>query len=222
MNDNKSNTLDISHGGNRPNAGRKEGTGKFGEPTSVVRIPTSQKPVILDFLEAYEKKLKANTELDESYYDKLESIHIGFNSEPLSLPLGGAKLDAGFGNMIEDWMEDELDIKDYLIDDKEMSFLKIIGGLSMNLSGLLPGTVAVVDRSKDAQPGDIVMAELNGKDTVKYLGKTPEGHFQLIPDSTENFPTVTITEYDDFRVVGVINTWFNRRQKKRPVSAKLR
>jgi DNA polymerase V len=108
------------------------------------------------------------------------------------------------------------------MDDKEMSFFKIIGGLSMILAGLAPGTVAVVDRSKEAQPGDIVMAELNGKETVKYLGKTKDGHYQLIPHSTEDFPTVTITEFDDFRVVGVINTWFNRRNKKNNPFAKLR
>ena len=102
-----------------------------------------------------------------------------------------------------------------------MSFLKIIGGLSMNLAGLLPGTVAVVDRSKDAKSGDIIMAEFNGKETVKYLGYTPEGNPQLIPHSTENFPTITVNEYDDFRVIGVINTWFMRRNKSSSTSAKL-
>ncbi|MDO9233597.1 MAG: S24 family peptidase [Methylotenera sp.] len=202
--------------------GRRIGTGKFKESTSVLRVPDSQKPIILSFLDAYEKKLKSNTDLDESFYTKLEDFHIVFNDEPLTLPIGGAKLDAGFGNMIEDWMEGELEIKDYLMDDKEMSFFKIIGGLSMILAGLAPGTVAVVDRSKEAQPGDIVMAELNGKETVKYLGKTKDGHYQLIPHSTEDFPTVTITEFDDFRVVGVINTWFNRRNKKNNPFAKLR
>jgi DNA polymerase V len=207
---------------NRPGQGRKIGTGKFNESTSVVRVPNSQKPVIIDFLEAYEKRLKSNTDLDESFYPKLEDFHIFFNDEPLSLPTGGTKLDAGFGNMVEDWMEGELEIKDYLVDDKQMSFFKIIGGLSMNLSGLTPGTVAIVDRSKEAQPGDIVMAELNGKETVKYLGKTKGGKFQLVPYSTEDFPTVTITEHDDFRVVGVINTWFNRRDKKNNPFAKLR
>ncbi len=31
-----------TNGGKRTGAGRKEGTGKFGEPTSVLRIPASQ------------------------------------------------------------------------------------------------------------------------------------------------------------------------------------
>ena len=163
--------------------GRPSGTGKFKEPTLVIRVPESQKPTILNFLDAYNKSRKANTDLDESFYNKLEDFHVNFNDEPLYLPLGGTKLDAGFGNMIEDWMADELEIKDYLMDDKLMSFMKIIGGLSMNLSDLTPGTVAIIDRSKNSQPGDIVMAQLNGKETVKYLGKTKDGQYQLIPDS---------------------------------------
>ena len=44
------------HGGNRLGAGRKVGTGKFGEPTEVLRVPSSQKTVISDFLQAYQRK----------------------------------------------------------------------------------------------------------------------------------------------------------------------
>ena len=41
---------------NKAGAGRKIGTGKFGEPTKVLRIPISQDAVISDFLEAYKRK----------------------------------------------------------------------------------------------------------------------------------------------------------------------
>lgn len=195
--------------------GRPKGTGKFCEATEVLRVPSSQKPVIVDFLSAYEKARKANTDLDESFYVRLVDAHLKVGEESLSLPLAGTKLDAGFGNMVEDWLEDELDIIDYLIDDKEMTFFKIIGGLSMNLAGLLPGFVVCVNKGKEAKIGDIVMAELNGKETIKFLGKLPDGRYQLIPQSTEPFPTITIGEYDEFRIKGVIDTWFVRRNKKR-------
>lgn len=52
-----------SRGGIREGAGRRVGSGKFREPTSVVRIPASQEPVIKDFLAAYQKK-RLNTNLD--------------------------------------------------------------------------------------------------------------------------------------------------------------
>lgn len=46
---------------NQTGGGLKVGTGKFREPTSVLRIPSSQGPVIRDFLVAYQRKrLSAN------------------------------------------------------------------------------------------------------------------------------------------------------------------
>lgn len=48
---------------NQPGGGRKAGSGKFREPTSVVRIPASQAPVIQDFLVAYQRK-KLTVDLD--------------------------------------------------------------------------------------------------------------------------------------------------------------
>ncbi|OZA53239.1 MAG: hypothetical protein B7X73_05120, partial [Methylophilales bacterium 39-45-7] len=47
---------DSKRGGVRAGAGRRVGSGKFGEATSVLRVPTSQAPVIKDFLAAYQRK----------------------------------------------------------------------------------------------------------------------------------------------------------------------
>ena len=57
------NNLETKRGGIREGAGRRIGSGKFREPTSVVRIPTSQEPFIKDFLAAYQKK-RLNTDMD--------------------------------------------------------------------------------------------------------------------------------------------------------------
>ena len=43
-----------THGGRRAGAGRKKGSA-IKEPTTVMRIPQSQKPVIADFLKAYRR-----------------------------------------------------------------------------------------------------------------------------------------------------------------------
>jgi DNA polymerase V len=44
------------HGGTSEGAGRKAGTGKFGEPNSVLRVSVSQSAKIKDFLFAYQQK----------------------------------------------------------------------------------------------------------------------------------------------------------------------
>ena len=41
------------HGGARPGAGRKPGSNAYGEPTTPVRIPVSQTPTVLAFLDAF-------------------------------------------------------------------------------------------------------------------------------------------------------------------------
>ena len=45
-----------SRGGKRESAGRKLGTGKFKEATTVLRMPASQLPVVKDFLAVYQRK----------------------------------------------------------------------------------------------------------------------------------------------------------------------
>jgi hypothetical protein len=40
-------TPNKAHGGKRPGSGRKA---KFGEPTTLMRVPESAKPVVIDFL----------------------------------------------------------------------------------------------------------------------------------------------------------------------------
>ena len=47
--------IQVLRGGKRLNAGRKTGTGKFAEVTTVVRLPASQVPVVKDFLAAYQR-----------------------------------------------------------------------------------------------------------------------------------------------------------------------
>lgn len=63
---NNASTTQSNRGGKRANAGRKTGTGKFGEATEVLRVPASQKPVIVDFLAAYQHKQQLEDVIDIS------------------------------------------------------------------------------------------------------------------------------------------------------------
>ncbi len=146
-----------THGGVREGAGRKVGTGKFREPTSVVRIPVSQEPVIKDFLAAYQKK-RLNTDLDAVTDFELPSL----NHVPINLPLYSSKVSAGFPSPAEEYVEKRLDPNDFLIDQEDATFLVKIQGYSMMDVGLLPGDKALVDRSKTPNIGDIVLAVING------------------------------------------------------------
>lgn len=194
----------VTHGGIREGAGRRIGSGKFREPTSVVRIPSSQEPVIKDFLAAYQRK-RLHTDLDAVSEFELPSQH----RAPLSLPLYSSKVSAGFPSPAEEHVEKRLNPNDFLIDQDDATFFVTIQGLSMIDVGLMPGDKAVVDRSKKPSVGDIVLAVINGEFTIKTLAKSKLGVPRLMP-ANKDFKPIEITEEMQFEIWGVVTGSFRR------------
>ena len=192
---------------NKPGAGRKVGTGKFGEGTSVLRIPASQAPVIKDFLAAYQRK-KLRLDLDTITEFELPALKM----LPIQLPLYSSKVSAGFPSPAEEHVEKRLDPSEFLIDQQDATFFVTIQGYSMIDAGLLPGDKAVVDRSKIASIGDIVLAVVDGEFTVKTLSRNAKtGIVRLMPaNSTGDFTPIEITEEMQFEVWGVVTGSFRR------------
>ncbi len=93
----------MSHGGSRTGAGRKADTGQFKESTDVLRVPSSQTPVIKDFLAAYKRK-KLSENLDVISDFEFPAL----NPKLLELPLFSSKVPAGFPSPAEDHVEKRL------------------------------------------------------------------------------------------------------------------
>ena len=193
-------------GGKRESAGRKLGTGKFKEATTVVRMPASQLPVVKDFLAAYQRK-KLSADLDVVGDIALPAL----NALAIKLPLYSSKVSAGFPSPAEEHVEKRLDPSEFLIDQKDATFFVTIQGLSMMDVGLLPGDKAVVDRSKLASIGDIVLAVIDGEFTIKTLARKKDGTPRLLPaNSTGAFSPIEIKEGMDFEIWGVVTGSFRR------------
>lgn len=207
MSDNLEN-LDSKRGGLREGAGRKIGTGKFRETTSVLRIPTSQAPVIKDFLAAYQRK-QLKIDLDAISEFEFPAL----NPKLLELPLFSSKVPAGFPSPAEEHVEKRLDTNDFLIDQEDATFFVTIQGESMLDAGLLPGDKAVVDRSKTPVIGDIVLAVVNGEYTIKTLSRKKDGTPRLLP-ANDKFNPIEIEEGMSFDVWGVVTGSFRRFRKK--------
>lgn len=194
------------HGGTREGVGRKTGTGKFGEPTSVLRVPVSQSAKIKDFLSAYQqKRIKLDIDsVGEFEYPTIEMV-------PTPLPLYSSKVSAGLPSPADEHIEKRLDPSEFLIDRKDSTFFVTIQGYSMMDAGLLPGDKAVVDRSKLASVGDIVLAVLNGEFTIKTLSRHKSGAPRLLPaNSTGEYSPIEITEDMQFEIWGVVTGSFRR------------
>ena len=193
-------------GGKRAGSGRKVNTGKFRETTSVIRIPTSLQFKVKDFLAAYQRK-KLIVDLDAVGEFELPIL----NAKPIHLDLYSSKVSAGFPSSAEEHVEKRLDPTVFLIDQKDATFFVTIQGYSMIDVGLLPGDKAVIDRSKLASIGDIILAVIDGEFTIKTLARKKDGTPRLLPaNSTGGFNPIEIKEGMNFEIWGVVTGSFRR------------
>jgi repressor LexA len=79
------------------------------------------------------------------------------------------EVEAGFPSTAEQENLEQLNLDNYLIKNKEASFMLKVSGYSMKDAGILPGDMVLVDRSVKAQENDIVIAEVDNNWTMKYL-----------------------------------------------------
>lgn len=201
-----SNISKIAPRRNKPGGGRRAGTGKFGEPTEVIRVPTSQAPVIKDFLSAYQRKNRL-TDLDTVDDFAWPALQLATTS----LPLFSSKVSAGLPSPAEEHIEKRLDPNEFLIDQQDSTFFVTIQGMSMVDVGLLPGDKAVVDRAKQPSIGDIVLAVLDGEFTIKTLSRSKQGNVRLLPaNSTGAYSPIEINSEMSFEIWGVVTGSFRR------------
>jgi DNA polymerase V len=210
MTDETDNQKANKAGGRRPGSGRKVGTGNYLEATSVLRVPVSQKPVLINFLEAYAKKQRAvsrKENLDEvGQFEQLAK-----QLSRLEISLYQSKVPAGFPSPADDHVEKRLDPNEYLIDQEESTFFVTIQGESMIEAGMMPGDKAVVDKSKTATVGDIVLAMVDGEFTIKTLAKQKDGKPKLLPaNSSGKYTPILITDVMQFEIFGVVIGSFRR------------
>jgi len=185
------------HGGKRLGAGRKPGSGKYGESTAVIRVPQSEVSNVRDFLGVLEKK-----RLREGQDNVAEFVTLGPASTERSLPLYTSKVAAGFPSPADDHIEKRLNPSDYLVENDNSTFFVRVKGDSMIDAGIFEDDVLVIDRSPVAQIGDIILAVLDGEFTVKTLGKSKLGP-RLIP-ANKAYPVIEIKEGQSFEVWGVV------------------
>ena len=109
-------------------------------------------------------------------------------------------IEAGFPSPAEEELLDTMNLDDYLIKNREATFLLNVTGKSMIDAGILPGDQVLVERGATAKDGDIVIAEVDGAWTMKYLKK--EGRrVVLVPANKAYKPIVPKSE---LRIAAVV------------------
>ena len=80
-------------------------------------------------------------------------------------------IEAGFPSPAEEELSDTLTLDDWLMENREATFMLKASGDSMIGAGVLAGDLVLLDRSRTPKDGDIVLAEVDGVSTMKYLRK---------------------------------------------------
>lgn len=177
-------------GGLRKGAGRKVGSGVYGERTKVIRVPESRVYDIRDYL--------ARTQ--SSNIVEFLSIENNLNTNPRVL--FEHKVAAGFPSPADDHAEKKLDLNDYLIGQKETTFFVRIKGDSMIDASIHDGDIVIIDRSRQAKIGDIVLASIDGDFTVKILSNQG-GRPRLLP-ANEKYRPIDIKKDTTFEIWGTV------------------
>lgn len=81
------------------------------------------------------------------------------------------QVEAGFPSPAEEELSDTMSMDEYLIKNKEATYMLKVSGESMIDAGIMPGDMVLVDRSLTAVDGNIVIAEVDNQWTIKYLRK---------------------------------------------------
>ncbi|MBL0941458.1 MAG: translesion error-prone DNA polymerase V autoproteolytic subunit [Alphaproteobacteria bacterium] len=185
----------MTHGGKRPNAGRKLGSGKYKEATKVMRIPISRIGDVLNIL------INENIRKTHNFPQDQEFQRAAINTS-YALPLYTSAVAAGFPAPAEDHYDQTLDLNQHLLNNPDATFFVRATGNSMLGAGINSGDLLIVDRSIPPQSGKIVIAVVDGELTVKRLYKK-EGQLFLSPENPE-YPSIEITENTEFMMWGVV------------------
>lgn len=88
---------------------------------------------------------------------------------PPNLPLYGCPVPAGFPSPADDHQEPGIDLSRHLFRNPASTFLARVVGDSMTGAGIYAGDLIAVDRARTAHDGSIVVAVLDGEQTLKRL-----------------------------------------------------
>ena len=117
---------------------------------------------------------------------------------------GGVRLlglvEAGFPSAAEEELLDVMDFDEFLVPNKESSYILKVKGDSMIEAGIQPGDMVIVERRQSYKVGQIVVAMVDGDYTMKYL-RQKNGKYFLEPGNSKYKP---IYPTESFKVEAVV------------------
>ena len=99
---------------------------------------------------------------------------------------------AGFPSPAEEELADTMSLDEFLITNKEATYILKVNGESMIEAGILPGDMLLVERGAEPRDGDIVIAQVDREWTMKYFRK--RGRRVFLESANKEFKPIYPTE----------------------------
>lgn len=121
-----------------------------------------------------------------------------------TLPMFLQPVKAGFPSPAEDFLDNKLDLNEFLIKHPAATFFLRVSTDSMKNAGIYMGDVLIVDRSLEPANNAIVVVAFDGELLIKRI-TFEKGGVKLLSENP-HFATISITEDQQFQVWGVVTS----------------
>ncbi len=194
-----------SRGGKRPGAGRHPIEGKTLEEMVVARLTKEQKALYKKIGGTSWLRAVLNAGLARDDIPDELPVRVSEKAKLHELPLFESGVQAGFPSPAEDYEKKDIDLNKILIGNPKATCVMRVRGDSMNAAGMEDHDLILVDRSRIARTGDIVVMRVNNEFTVKRLMKDENGRIYLHPESTsELYTDIYPGELDEWESFGIV------------------
>jgi DNA polymerase V len=136
------------------------------------------------------------------YKHKNLDLFQSIQKKQILTPIFLDSVSAGFPSPATDYMENKLDLNEYLIKRPAATFIVKAKGPSMTDAGILSGDLLIVDRSITPKNNNIVIASVFGDLTVKKLQKKENSLFLL--SANNDYPSIEVKEEMECFIWGVV------------------
>lgn len=109
-------------------------------------------------------------------------------------------VEAGFPTAAEEELVDTMSLDEYLIENKEATYLLEVKGDSMIDAGIQEGDLVIAERKNEPKDGDIVIAEVDGGWTMKYFRR--KGATVFLEPANKNYKPIYPTQ--DLKVAAIV------------------
>lgn len=105
------------------------------------------------------------------------------------VPLLGL-VEAGIPSMADQELLESISVDNYLISHREKTFMLEVKGDSMIDAHIEEGDLVIAERTDNAKNGDIVVAEVDGEWTLKYLRKDSVKNSMWLEPANKNYKPI--------------------------------